>query len=370
MIRVAQVMGHMVGGGVEATIMNHYRHIDRDRVQFDFIVDADSTAVPREEIEALGGRVFTVPAYKHMPQYLKACEQVFREEKPDIVHSNLNALSVFPLLAARRAGVPIRIAHSHSTSHPGEGAKTLMKTALRPFSKVNATHYAACSRVAAEWLFGKRVVSEGRVHYIHNAIDLGKFAFNQETRRRKRAELGVTEDTLLIGQVGRLCFQKNQMFTLDVFAQVLHGGVRAKLVFAGGGELRGDLERKANELGIASNVTFLGVRNDVAELYQAFDVVSFPSTYEGFGMAALEAQAAGCPVVASEFVPDEVCVVKALFAKVPLGDCRQWASAMMSLRNERDTDAHIVAQIRECGYDVADSAANLCTWYIRLKGER
>mgnify|MGYP001287469878 CR=1 FL=1 len=135
-IRVAHIMGHMMGGGVEATVMNHYRHIDRSRVQFDFVVDADSTAVPREEIESLGGQVFIVPPYKRLPQYLTACERLFREQKPDIVHSNINSLSVFPLAAAKHAGVHVRIAHSHSTANPREYVKTVAKNVLKAFSQI------------------------------------------------------------------------------------------------------------------------------------------------------------------------------------------------------------------------------------------
>ncbi|PLS23808.1 glycosyltransferase, partial [Bifidobacterium imperatoris] len=145
-IRVAQVVGRMMGGGVEATVMNHYRHVDHDRVQFDFIVQDDSTVVPAEEIESLGGRVFEIPSYKRLPAYMKACERLFRELRPSIVHSHMNSLSVFPLKAAKDADVPVRIAHSHSTSNPREYAKTAMKMVLRPFSRVYPTHYAACSR--------------------------------------------------------------------------------------------------------------------------------------------------------------------------------------------------------------------------------
>lgn len=134
LIRVAQVVGRMMGGGVEATVMNHYRHIDRSRIQFDFIVQNDSTVVPEDEIKALGGRVFTIPSYKHLSAYINACEQLFCDLKPTIVHSHMNALSVFPLGAAKRAGVPVRIAHSHSTSNPREYTKTAVKMALRPFA--------------------------------------------------------------------------------------------------------------------------------------------------------------------------------------------------------------------------------------------
>ena len=141
-IRVAQVMGKMLGGGVEAVVMNYYRHIDRSRVQFDFLVDADSTRVPRDEIESLGGRVFVVPPYQKPLSYQRKLVKLFAEQRWPIVHSHINTLSVFPLRAAQRAGVPIRIAHSHSTSNPNERAKTVLKDILR----TQANRYPALQR--------------------------------------------------------------------------------------------------------------------------------------------------------------------------------------------------------------------------------
>ena len=130
-IRVAQVVGKMVGGGVEAVVMNYYRHIDRSKVQFDFLVDSDSTLVPREEIESLGGRIFEIPPYQHAIEYQRELQSLFTQEGWKIVHSHINALSVFPLRAAKKAGVPVRIAHSHSTSGKGEFAKNALKDCFR-----------------------------------------------------------------------------------------------------------------------------------------------------------------------------------------------------------------------------------------------
>jgi glycosyltransferase involved in cell wall biosynthesis len=365
LIRVMHIMGHMMGGGVEATGMNHYRHIDRDRVQFDFVVDSDSTVVPREEIETLGGRVFVVPPYKKLPLYSSACEKLFREQKPDIVHSNINALSVFPLRAAKRAGVPIRIAHSHSTANPGEHAKTLVKNVLKPLSKLYPTHLAACSKYSARWLFGDKAVDEDRVHIIKNAIDLDKFSFNPRTRSRKRAELGVTDRQLVIGQVGRMCFQKNQVFTLNVFAEVLKQRPDAVLVFVGDGPMRADVEAKIDMLGIRSNVRQLGVRNDVNELYQAFDVLMFPSTYEGLGMAAVEAQVSGLSVMASDQVPAQAGIIGRLVSFLSLDDASKWVAMLVStaaVGNRSDE----IDEVRSQGYSIDDSAEEMCAWYEHL----
>ena len=167
-IRVAQIVGKMNGGGVEAVVMNYYRHIDRSKVQFDFLVDSDSTLIPREEIESLGGRVFEVPPYQHVVEYQRELQRLFKQEGWKIVHSHINALSVFPLRAAKKAGVPVRIAHSHSTSGKGEYAKNTLKAVLKTQSNRYPTHRFACSKFAGEWLFG----NAAEFDVVYNAIDL------------------------------------------------------------------------------------------------------------------------------------------------------------------------------------------------------
>lgn len=186
-VRVAQVVGKMVGGGVEAVVMNYYRHIDRSKVQFDFLVDSDSTLVPRDEIESLGGRVFEIPPYQHITEYQRELQRLFKQEGWKIVHSHINALSVFPLRAAKKAGVSVRIAHSHSTSGKGEYAKNALKAVLKTQSNRYPTHRFACSQFAGEWLFGKAAHFE----VVYNAIDLDRFRFNAEARAQARADLGL-----------------------------------------------------------------------------------------------------------------------------------------------------------------------------------
>lgn len=186
-VRIAQIVGKMNGGGVEAVVMNYYRHIDRSKVQFDFLVDSDSTLIPREEIESLGGRVFEIPPYQHVAEYQRELQRLFKQEGWKIVHSHINALSVFPLRAAKKAGVPVRIAHSHSTSGKGEYAKNALKAVLKTQSNRYPTHRFACSQFAGEWLFGKAAHFE----IVYNAIDLDRFCFNAEARAQARADLGL-----------------------------------------------------------------------------------------------------------------------------------------------------------------------------------
>lgn len=231
-IRVAQIVGKMNGGGVEAVVMNYYRHIDRSKVQFDFLVDSDSTLVPREEIESLGGRVFEIPPYQHVIEYQRELHRLFKQEGWKIVHSHINALSVFPLRAAKKAGVPVRIAHSHSTSGKGEYAKNALKAVLKTQSNRYPTHCFACSRFAGEWLFGK----DANFEVVYNAIDLNSFRFNAEAREQARADLGLVGGQFVIGHVGRFMAQKNHPFLIDVFAEAAKRRDDAVLLLVGSGE--------------------------------------------------------------------------------------------------------------------------------------
>lgn len=301
-LRIAHVVGKMVGGGVEQVVMNYYRHIDRSLVQFDFIVDSDSSLVPWEEIESLGGRIFIVPPYQSLAAYLRELERLFREQSWTIVHSHINSLSVFPLGAAKRAGVPVRIAHSHSTSGRGELAKNALKCVLRTQANRYPTHRFACSRLAGEWLFGHGADFET----VPNAIELDSFLFDGEARVSARSELGLSADQFVLLHVGRFSTQKNQAFLLDAFARLIEVRPNSVLLLVGTGDLLLSIEERAMALSVADKVRFLGQRDDVWRLYMAADAFVLPSLYEGLGIVAVEAQVAGLPCFLSARVTEEV----------------------------------------------------------------
>ena len=307
-IIVAQIMGKWVGGGVESVIMNYYRHLDHSKVQIDFICDEDSTRIPYDEIKKLGGRVFLVPKYQNLPKYLKALEKLFKENQYRIVHSNINTLSVFPLYAAKKAGVPIRISHSHSTSNPKEWKRNLIKNILRPFSKRYATDYFACSELAGRYLFGNKAFDQGKVKIIHNAIDIEKFKFDEVARKKLRKGFGIKDSTIVIGHVGRFVQQKNHTFLVDVFNEYYKKNPDSKLLLVGSGPLEDEIKRKVKRLGLDDSVFFLGQRDDTNKLYSAMDVFCLPSLYEGLPVVGVEAQAAGLPTIFSNRISKEVIV--------------------------------------------------------------
>ena len=308
-IRIAQIMGKWVGGGVEAVVMNYYRHIDREKVQFDFICDDDSTCIPKEEIESLGGKVILIPPYQKVLKYHKELKKILKDGQYKIVHSHINALSVFSLWAAKSAKVPVRIAHSHSTSNKKEWKKTLLKNLLRPFSKVFATDYFCCSELAGRWLFGNKTYDKGKVYLLNNAIDVDKFKYNEKVRKQKRKELNIKDNQLVIGHIGRFVQQKNHEFLIDIFNEIHKQNKNTILLLAGDGPLKEEIKIKVKELGLEKNVQFLGQRNDANELYQAFDAFVLPSLYEGLPVVGVEAQAAGLPCFFSTDMTKETKVL-------------------------------------------------------------
>lgn len=360
-IRVAQVVGKMVGGGVEAVVMNYYRHIDRSKVQFDFLVDSDSTLVPREEIESLGGRIFEIPPYQHAIEYQRELQSLFTQEGWKIVHSHINTLSVFPLRAAKKAGVPVRIAHSHSTSGKGEFAKNALKGFLKLFSTRYSTDLAACTEYAGKWLFGS-----SHFTVFNNAIDLSSFSFNRSIRDEQRDGLGAQDDTLVLGNIGRFIPQKNQLFLLDVFKAVYAQNPDSILVICGDGKLRPQAEEKARSLGIASAVRFLGQISNVQDVYQALDLFVLPSLYEGLGMVAIEAQVSGLPCICSERVPNEVALSgRCSFVPLSAG-IEGWSNAILTTRTDVVNRSDPQASLGLESYDIFRAAPKLEEYYLKL----
>ena len=359
-LRVAHVVGKMVGGGLEAVVMNYYRHIDHGKVQFDFIEDEDSTLVPRDEIESLGGRVFTVPPYQHVFAYQKALTKLFREQGWEIVHSHENALSVFPLMAAKRAGVPVRIAHSHSTSGKGEHARNAVKWVLKRFSRFYPTDLAACGTYAGEWLFGKGA----DFTVFPNAIELERFAFDREVRAEVREELRISDGTFVVGHLGRFVSQKNHAFLMRAFARFHDEASDSVLLLAGAGPLQEGAEVFAGELGIQGSVRFLGQRPDANRLYQAFDAFALPSLYEGFCVVGVEAQAAGLPCLFSDAITREVGLdPRSRF--LPL-DEEAWADALLRARDGRPGSREMTPAVR--AYDIETAARKLEDYYLARVG--
>lgn len=357
-VRIAQIMGIMNNGGVEAVVMNYYRAIDRSRVQFDFFVDETSSFPQREEIERLGGRCYSVPSYARPSRYIASLTRLFRENHYSIVHAQINTMSVFPLFAAWRAKVPVRICHNHSTSHRGEGAKSLFKILLRPFARLFATHCFACGDTAARWMYGSRLVDQGRVTVLPNAIDLTAFRFSPEDRAAVRREIGAGDDTFVVGHIGRFMYQKNHAFLLKIFRAVLAIRPDSLLILAGEGELFEAANKLAQELGIESRVRFLGVRRDANRLYSAMDVFCLPSFYEGLPVVMVEALANGLTCVVSDQVTRELNDYSV--KQLSLNDgVEQWTQSLHSAARSNSAPEALLEH-----FDINQTAKRLEAFYL------
>lgn len=365
-IRIAQIIGKWLGGGVEAVVMNYYRHIDRNKIQFDFICDEDSTNIPYEEIEQLGGKVILIPPYQKVFKYHKELKKVLKNGKYMIVHSHINTLSVFSLFAAKCAGVPVRIAHSHSTTNKKEKKKNLIKQVLRPFSKVFATDYMCCSEYAGRWLFGDKEYDKGNVYLLNNAIDLEKFKYDEEIRKEKRKELNIPNNTLVVGHVGRFVEQKNHRFLIDIFNEIHKQKENSILLLAGQGPLMDEMKEKVKTLRLENNIKFLGQRNDINELYQAFDVLCLPSLYEGLPVVGVEAQATGLLCVFSDNMTKETKVSDTTIFLSLEQNAREWANVLLdSIKKFRRKDA--TKEISSNNFDIKNEVEKVAIFYEKLK---
>lgn len=354
---IAVVVGKMKGGGVEATVLSYVKHIHRENIHFTLLVDEDSTVVPEALISSYGADLIYIPPYQHLFTYHRKLVEILGAKHYDAVHAHLTTLSVFPLFAAKCAGVPVRIVHAHSTAGKGEWKRNFAKYLLRPFSKVFATDLCACSEYAGKWLFGKRV----KFTELPNAIDFEseQYRFSMKTRNDLRNQLCVG-DAFVIGHAGRLIPQKNHEFLLDVFSCFLAHIPNAELLLIGEGELLQTMQEKAARLGMKEHVVFLGQRNDVYNLYQAMDILLFPSFYEGKPLVPMEAQMSGLPALISDNITREIVLDESLVHFASLSESAEsWASRLLELLPHCDAGCRISPQ----GFSKNNAIAKLELFY-------
>ena len=366
-INVMQIMGKWAGGGVENVIMNYYANMDKNRFHFDFVFDEDSINIPFNEIENIGGRVIMVPPYQNFIKYNKELKKIMLNEKYDIVHSNLNTLSVFPLRIAKTVGIKIRIAHSHATSNKKQKKKNLLKQILRPFSKLYANNYFACTELAGRWLFGDKTFEEGKVILINNAIHLDKFVYNEEKRESMRSDLGISDNVIVLGNVGRFVGEKNQMFLLDILQKYKIKHSNVKLLLVGQGKLKASIKRKVSLLNLENEVMLLGQRSDVNDLYQAMDVFLLPSLCEGLGMVLIEAQTSGLPCLASKNVPESAKIIENFeFLDIESNKASDlWCDEIVK-KSKNIVRADYSEEVRNAGYDIRIEVKKLEKKYEEL----
>lgn len=361
-IRILHMIASLNIGGSQTAILNLYRTIERDKVQFDFIIDHPEETELKGEVESLGGRVFTFPTFTgiNIGEIKTAWDNFFdKHSEYKVLHTHSRSYASLYLPIAKKRGL-VTIAHSHSTSN-GKGPLALVKDVMRLPIRRQADYLFACSREAGEWLYGKKAVREDRFRIIPNAIDSERFRFDAKRREEVRQELCL-RDSFVIGHVGRLVPPKNHAFLFQIFREWLKREPNSELLLLGDGDLADSLKAEAKGLGIAEHVVFLGAKTNVPDYYQAMDAFVFPSLWEGLGIAVVEAQASGLPCVVADTVPGAADIGAGLVDFLPLdAPASEWAGKIKS-RPREDTSRFV----RGAGYDIKANAAAIQVFYEEL----
>ena len=354
-IRVLHVVGTIICGGIENLVMDIYRNIDREKVQFDFIAYDNSEHIYDDEIKALGGKIIYMPRFKviNSRSFKKAWKNFFKTNPQyHIIHIHKTPAASVYIKIAKQFGLKV-IVHSHQSKAETSGIikRLIIEHYKRPLGKI-ADYRFACSKRAGEYMFGRKA----SFTIINNGINTKRFVFDPKARKIVREEFGLKDDFAVL-HVGRFNEVKNHVFLIDVFAELAKKNEKSKLVLLGDGALLNEIKGKVNSSGISDKVVFLGNRGDVEKFMQAADVFCLPSFAEGFPIVAVEAQASGLPILASTGVPIEINLTdRVKFLSLAEG-ARKWAEELLEMRNpEREGYDKIVS---EKGYDISITARRL-----------
>lgn len=364
-IRILHLLHGMNRGGAENAIMNYYRHIDRQLIQFDFLVTADEKCDFDDEILSMGGRIYKIPSLKlsQIFDYIKAVISFFQSHKEyKIIHSHTSSKSVIPLFIAKRLGVPVRLCHSHATEY-GKGIRGLEQRILKPFLKKVSTQRCACGEKAAIWLYGRSAYKKGEILLLKNVIEARKHDYNPLIRKEFREKYDIEDDVLVIGHTARFNWIKNHAFDLHLLAYLKHKAIRAKLLWVGDGELRKVLEEQACQMDLLDDIIFTGLVNNVCDYEQMMDAFILPSFNEGLPVSVIEAQVSGLQCFVTDTI-DKSCDLtgNVHYLSLEIG-AEKWGDEILKYSSlERKSQMDIVTKE---GYNAEVSALNLQNYYIQ-----
>lgn len=365
--KILHVIGAMDRGGAETLIMNIYRNIDRSKYQFDFLVNESRECDYDLEIEQLGGKMYRIPRFKaiNLISYSLAVWRFFSEHSDYIaVHGHIGFPCAIYLSIAKHFGL-FTIAHSHNTSAPYSIAQFVFSV-FSYFTRFVADVFLACSFDAGRDRFGLQVVNSDSFAVLNNGIAVKDYLYDSGVRLQKRRELAISQDTYVVGHVGRFVEEKNHQFLVESFAQFHSSHPNSVLLLIGRGPLEDAIRKKCQELGIIDSVMFLGVREDIPELMMSMDVFVFPSKWEGLGIVAIEAQATGLSCVLSSALPDISFIMNNVIS-LDLSTGVSGCASMIEEVYERDVVQHIDRSlfnhmVKEAGFDIDQ----VTKWLISL----
>ncbi len=362
-MRILEVCVDLDGGGIDRYLLNYCSRIPD--IQFDFaIVDDNKVGILEPQLEALGCHIYRVPRQRNgVRANYDAIKQILTHKTYDAVHVHLGYRGAVALWCAKRCGVKTRIVHAHIAAEPESTKQRLVRKGFTALVKRLATHLAACGVDAAKWVWGEKDYARGKVIIHNNAIETAKYAYSAEIRTAVRADLGIGDDTLAVGHVGRLCDQKNQLRLLDVFGEIHRLHPDSVLLLVGRGDLEDSIRRKAAEMGLTDAVRLLGVRDDVPRLLSAFDTFVFPSTHEGLPFTLIETQCNGLPAISADTVTTLVKLGEDVQFLSLSQDDAIWAQTALEAA-KRGHDPEGARRVADAGYDINREAVRLRDYYV------
>lgn len=365
MINILHIVPALDGGGIENTLLSYYTNMNRSRFKFDFIVYGDKVGALEADFEKMGATIYHIPSrHENLWQSLKKMKEIICSNKYDIVHAHQNRMSFISLFYAKKCGIRVRIAHSHTAYEQENIVKHFERRVCSILIRYFSTNWFACGVEAGKWLYGEKAVKSEKFHIMNNAIDIDQFIFNNDIRKQKREELR-SEDKFIIGNVGRLSFEKNHEFILKVFNEIHRINSKAILLLVGRGPLEEKIKEQVEIFGLAEAVKFLGYRSDVPQLLQAMDVFLLPSKWEGLPVVLVEAQASGLKSFAADTITDEVKVSNVLTYKSLEQSYVEWATEILKYANGYERK-NISDKICQGGYEIKQEAEKMEKTYEKF----
>lgn len=364
-VKVLHIMETIQMGGVEQFLLNQYRLLSTEGITFDFVVyGRDKTKESKKMVKNftyLGSHVHSLPnPNASFISFLKALKKLFKEENYDVVHCHQNFFSGIVLPIAKLEGIPVRIAHAHTAQ---ERKKMTIKRKIyhylmRKAIFSSATHLLGASPMANTFLYGNAKKAE----FLPNGIDVK--SFSEDVDNSVKEEYLIPENAHLIGHVGNFKPMKNHIFLMDLFSELKQKNIDAHLVLVGEGENRKEMEERARLLDCRESIHFLGRREDVPNILKECDLFLFPSTFEGLGISAIEAQLAGVHVIMSDTLPKEIDLDMNMVERLSLGDRELWIEKIMYHLNNKDKNGTVtlrerIEKLQEKGFTNHSSAKRL-----------
>lgn len=369
MIRILHVVSTLnINAGMMSVIMNYYRNINRDEIQFDFLYFGKMTDTHQNEIERLGGRTYYMPHRTLKPSDQRELRRFFHEHEGEFaaVHCHPIWASIVIGNAAKRSGIRHVIQHAHSTKFSEKRLSAARNRLLMKFVRMFATDFIACND-EAKYLFGKKTAQSGNVYILPNSIQVENYIFDEGLRNSIRTEFGVQCDTLVIGSVGRLSPEKNQCFIIEMYNALRKNVPNSKLVLVGDGPYRREVEEKIELLRLNGDVLLTGKRRDIQAVLSGFDLFIMPSFFEGTPVSMLEARTSGLPCLLSDSITKSVAMDGVRYLSLSESPER-WAEEAVRFASEWKTrDRCDYSEVVRHGFDITKEAEGLQDYYLGLK---